>query len=203
MVIGILAAPLGQSDFGNIDLLLGELGAVGGIVGMGLVFLVVFGLVAVLISTADSGFIAVAHIAYEKLAGHSSHATGSAEDLRKVRWWYVVGLNAVAALPLLMIFQFQPRLIALLVSAITPLTVAAPLIASAAYCTARYGQSLLHRGAVASVLIMAIIAAWGLALGATVLGSTRVGHLVVVLGVVFGLVFFLVDARWARHSAAH
>jgi Na+/proline symporter len=200
VAVGAFASNMGQSDFGGIDILLSKLGAVEGGIGYMLVFFIVFGMVAVLISSADSGFVAISHTVYEKIAGNSSRNSVNGRSLLKVRLLYVVALNTIAGAPLFYIFQFKPNIISILVSAISSLTISAPLIASAAFCTSKFGSSLLHKVTVSVPIIAAVLFAWVLSIWATVCNSTDMGHLVVVIGVGIGLTFFALDYQWSRRN---
>jgi Na+/proline symporter len=197
VAVGAFASNIGQSNFGSIDILLGKLGAIEGDAGSLLVFFIVFGMVAVLISSADSGFVAISHTVYEKIRGNSTRNNESGNALIKVRMFYVVALNAFAAIPLIYLFQIKPNIISVIVTAISPLTISAPLIASAALCSSKFGRSLLHKATVSLPVIAAVIYAWYQSIQATLNKSANDGYLVVIVGVISSLVFFAFDYFWS------
>lgn len=201
VAVGAFATNIGQSNFGSIDILLGKLGAIEGSLGSWLVFFIVFGMVAVLISSADSGFVAISHMAYEKVAGKSLRNMGSGSALLKVRLLYVIALNAFAAIPLIYIFQIKPNIIDVIVTAISPLTISAPLMASAALCTSKFGHSLLHKAKISLPIIVAVVYAWYQSIEATLAKSANDGHLVVILGVIASLLFFAFDYFWSGRNS--
>ena len=191
---GVYAASLGSSPFGSIDILLSKLGDLShGYFNLTVIFLVVFGMVAVLISSADSGFIAISHTVYEKVIGKSSRERAGGSKLLSVRLFYVVAINAAAAIPLIIIFQREPNIISLLVSSISALTVSAPLIASAAYCSSRFQVSIFHRLPAAIAALIVVLITWGMSISSTLSNETDKGHLVVIVGVILAMILACVD----------
>jgi hypothetical protein len=73
VLTGLVTSGLGESNLAGIDLLLNRLSN-----NSEAYSIVVFGMVAVLISTADSGIMAISHLAYENVFNNDSHSK---------EWW--------------------------------------------------------------------------------------------------------------------
>lgn len=200
---GLATSMLGSSSFGSIDLLLLKFSELDGLISTILVFVVVLGMMAVLISTIDSGIIAIAQITHDNIFGLDSFSNEGGRRLLAVRLIFVAGLNATAAIPLIIIFSKQPNIIGLLLSSVSALTVAAPIIASAAVNISRHGKSIIGRLPIALSVLFLIMAAWLLSMYSTMYGNKELSNYIILTGVLLGLIFYFFDARLSSRTQDH
>lgn len=197
VVTGLATQGFGESRLAGIDLLLNEISSNGEAFSL-IVFLVVFGMVAVLISTADSGIMAISHMAYENVFNNDSYAEYGGRHLLIVRLVFIIGLNTLSAIPLILIFKTKPDLVALLLTSISALTVAAPFMVSSALNIARYKQCLIFDRRVSSLVILFILIIWGVSIWRTLSGDNETGNYLILSGILIGLLYFKIDGARSK-----
>ena len=199
VAIGIGTMSIGTTDFASIDILLSHLSKQGGGVNHVIIFLIVFGMVAALLSSADSGMVSIAQTAYDNLFGKDSFSVdGDRKKLLTARLGFVFMLNSLAALPLIVIFKIQPNLVALLLASLSGLTVSAPFIVSGAFNLNKRKTSLITNLGYSTLAIIIIIAVWVTSISAVLNGNTTRGNYVVIIGFCLGLIFCIMDYFYAK-----
>nr|VFK28478.1 MAG: Na+/proline symporter [Candidatus Kentron sp. MB]VFK32870.1 MAG: Na+/proline symporter [Candidatus Kentron sp. MB]VFK75928.1 MAG: Na+/proline symporter [Candidatus Kentron sp. MB] len=197
---GLATRTFGESDLAGIDLLLNQLSKNGESFSW-IIFLVVFGMVAVLISTADSGIMAISHFMYSNIFQNDSRSSEGGRKLWVVRLFYIVSLNTIAAIPLILIFKSKPDLVPLLLSSVSALTVAAPFLVSSAINVARFQNCLMFDWKVSVGVIVLILMVWGIAIWRVLEHDTNTGTYLIVGGVFFGLLYYFVDCAHTRRRS--
>lgn len=196
VLTGLVTSGLGTSNLAGIDLLLGKL-PVNNEAYLVVVLLVVFGMVAVLISTADSGIMAISQMIYENVWNGDSHSEDGGIKLWFVRIVFVILPNAVAVIFLVLLFKHETSLISYLLASISALTVAAPFIVSSALNMARHGYCLIIDRRISISIIILVTLVWIISIWRVFSkgGETNddIGNYLILGGVILGLIYFLID----------
>jgi len=199
VLTGLATKGLGQSNLAGIDILLNRISANGESFSF-IIFLVVFGMVAVLISTADSGIMAISHLTYKNLLNNNSMSNEGGKKLLMVRLVYVVLVNTISAVPLFLLFKHQPQLVPCLFASISALTVASPFFVSSAVNIARYKKCLLFDWKISSFIILIVLSVWSIAIWRAFSGDNQTGNYLILGGVAIGLAYYKIDGLQSKQQ---
>jgi len=202
--VGFSTNALPSSDFGGIDHLLREVGSGDGLTSKAIVFAIVFGMVAVLISSADSFIVSVSQMFYGNLLKKDTYSSEGGKELWWVRFAWLGGVNLVSVIPLLIIFDKTPDVVGLLLTSISALTVTAPVLLSAVVNKNKFGSTLLENVYITVFVMVFICIVWVAAI-ADLLYLSRVNYNYIIFsGVVLSGVFYLIEGKIleSRVSAA-
>lgn len=199
--IGLATKGLGQSNLAGIDILLNKISANGESFSL-IVFLVVFGMVAVLISTADSGIMAISHLTYENLLNNNSMSDEGGRKLLFVRFVYVIIINTISAIPLFLLFKCEPELVPYLLASISALTVAAPFFVSSAVNIAKNKRCLLKDWRISSLIITLVLSVWVIAIWRALVKDNQTGNYLILCGVIIGVIYYKLDSLKSKSGKA-
>ena len=161
------------------------------------VFLVLFGMLAIFFSTSDTGLISTAQISYRNLVGWKTQVKSTEQEYFKRRaQWLVVFIGGVGMGIFLVIIDKRPEIVPLLLGSVYGLTVAGPLLATAAYFKATRGRSQLLRTDVGGVALAMVGSMWVIALYDIYAGNGALAPILIVVGVGAGLLWFVIEACW-------
>lgn len=190
---GLATGVLGTSNFGSIDLLFEELSTSKSTLSTIAIFVILLGMMAVLISTIDSGIMAISQTAYDNLFQRDSHSNRKGKELWVARLIFIFGINSIAAIPLVLIFKNRFDLVGLLLSSIAGLTVSAAFIVSAAINISKYGHSLISNLLVSLLVLTVILSVWGLAIFSAITERPTLGNCAILAGIGLGILFYFID----------
>jgi Na+/proline symporter len=192
---GVFTAKFGKSGLAGIDIFLAKLVSIDATIVMVGVFIVVFGMVAALVSSADSGFIAISQVIYENIFRFNSYSNDGGKKLWIVRIFFVVILNSLSSVLLILFFNKKPDIIPLLLTSISALTVSAPFLVSASLNIAKFGKTTINKLSVAIPLVFSISCVWGVSFWRTMENDYQTGNYLILIGVLFGILFFIFDSK--------
>lgn len=191
--VGIALPQGSSSQLSGVDLFFEAIGRSESTVALVLGVFIVIGMVAVLLSSADSFIVSITQIAHDNIGGGDSFENSTSRIAVWKQRVLVLVLNVAAVIPLIWIFSVKPDVVSLLLSSIFALTVLTPIYLAGMYCRDRFKSSILDSRIVVTIVASLVAVTWAVSIWDTMLEEGELASYITILSVVAAVLVGVLD----------